>query len=431
MHTSTSPSRVTSTLVALMVALVLGATGFFAQSVQAQTNDTDAQIQELFNLIAVLQAQLLKLQNSVNTTDSSSGTSVSEGGFGTTGIMVDGRVQTTNLLRVRSGAGVNASWINNVSALTQGSVVDGPRTADGYRWWHVAYDSGTSGWSAENWLQSIRSVETENNSENLSDQIFQIDSFSANVRGFDDIHGPHVDFRWRTSGAIRCSVLYGNTVVEPSEPADGSATLSRTLLREKYGIAEFDERSTFELRCQSAYTEKDSTVSAYKTLTIGPKLVEISSFKASVTDEAGPEVTLRWKSEGTSGCNAFLNGKLTADNLDSSDTHVLSRAVMSAKFGASYKEGNNEFELRCQSAYTGKDSTVSAYDTITLNQTATFRAILNDQVVETEDGVNWFAAEDLCKVAYNNYETYDFKGGDVLECEWNNEVFHEQDGWKG
>ena len=57
---------------------------------------------------------------------------------------------TSNVgLRIRSGAGLDHSTIGNVSDGATGTITDGPRTANGYKWWKVDWDNAPTGWSAE------------------------------------------------------------------------------------------------------------------------------------------------------------------------------------------------------------------------------------------------------------------------------------------
>ena len=57
--------------------------------------------------------------------------------------------QSTNL---RSSASTSGSVLTTMSAGATGTVIGGPRTANGYTWWQVTLSSGTSGWCIENWL---------------------------------------------------------------------------------------------------------------------------------------------------------------------------------------------------------------------------------------------------------------------------------------
>ncbi len=63
------------------------------------------------------------------------------------------RVRTTANLNVREGPGLSYPIIDTMPLGTLGQVFIGPRRADGFNWWSVAYDVGVEGWSAEDWLE--------------------------------------------------------------------------------------------------------------------------------------------------------------------------------------------------------------------------------------------------------------------------------------
>jgi len=56
---------------------------------------------------------------------------------------------TTNL---RSAPTTSGSVLTTMSVGATGTVVGGPRAANGYVWWNVRLSSGTTGWCIENWL---------------------------------------------------------------------------------------------------------------------------------------------------------------------------------------------------------------------------------------------------------------------------------------
>lgn len=124
------------------------------KSVQAQTsNDLQVQISELLQIVASLQAQLAAMMG--NSTPSSVNVSQDEQ------IKIGSSVKTTALLRVRTNAGVQSNLINSIAINTTGTVVNGPRFANGYTWWLVKYDNGTQGWSAGQWLNKTPPIPTE------------------------------------------------------------------------------------------------------------------------------------------------------------------------------------------------------------------------------------------------------------------------------
>jgi hypothetical protein len=56
-------------------------------------------------------------------------------------------------LNVRQEPVTNAPIVAGIKPGTRLEVLNGPRTADGYTWWHVQLPDGTMGWAAENWLK--------------------------------------------------------------------------------------------------------------------------------------------------------------------------------------------------------------------------------------------------------------------------------------
>lgn len=144
-----------STILALLlVAFLISSVASVPLSARANTQaDLQAQLTQLLQIVAQMQAQLAAMQG-----QSFVGSPTPEGGFASKNIAVGDRVQTTDILRVRAEAGLGANWVNNIAAFTGGSVVGGPRYADGYTWWQVQYDNGTRGWSVENWLRVIQAA---------------------------------------------------------------------------------------------------------------------------------------------------------------------------------------------------------------------------------------------------------------------------------
>jgi hypothetical protein len=65
------------------------------------------------------------------------------------------------------------------------------------------------------------------------------------------------------------------------------------------------------------------------------------------------------------------------------------------------------------------------------NTTNTFKALLNGRKIELESDVTKSEAESLCKDVYNDYDQYEFTGGDVLKCYWGKKKIMTVDTWKG
>ncbi|HYI24986.1 MAG TPA: SH3 domain-containing protein, partial [Thermomicrobiales bacterium] len=61
-------------------------------------------------------------------------------------------VRVTERMNLRATPSTSASVVASMPAGTTASVLDGPRSANGYVWWRIRTSAGTTGWAAENWL---------------------------------------------------------------------------------------------------------------------------------------------------------------------------------------------------------------------------------------------------------------------------------------
>ena len=67
---------------------------------------------------------------------------------------IDSRVETTGDLNVRSGPGLSYAAVSPTKpAGTTGKISDGSVFADGFTWWKIQYDDGTTGWSQDKRLE--------------------------------------------------------------------------------------------------------------------------------------------------------------------------------------------------------------------------------------------------------------------------------------
>jgi hypothetical protein len=69
---------------------------------------------------------------------------------------IGAKIATTNVLNVRNAPGTSSSTI--ISTKTTGSTgttIAGPIYADGFTWWQIQYDDGTTGWSEDKRLESV------------------------------------------------------------------------------------------------------------------------------------------------------------------------------------------------------------------------------------------------------------------------------------
>lgn len=58
-------------------------------------------------------------------------------------------------LRLRAGPGLDKEMLGTLPDDTRLKVLDGPETADGYKWWKVQTEDGLVGWVAGDWLVPI------------------------------------------------------------------------------------------------------------------------------------------------------------------------------------------------------------------------------------------------------------------------------------
>lgn len=61
-------------------------------------------------------------------------------------------VHATDWVNVRDGPGTDSADIGTAAPGDTGTVLRGPRQADGYTWWEVEFHDNTDGWVAGNWL---------------------------------------------------------------------------------------------------------------------------------------------------------------------------------------------------------------------------------------------------------------------------------------
>lgn len=67
---------------------------------------------------------------------------------------IGNKVETTNALNVRSAPGTSTSTVIGTKTTgSTGTVLDGPISADGFTWWKIKYDDGTTGWSEDKRLE--------------------------------------------------------------------------------------------------------------------------------------------------------------------------------------------------------------------------------------------------------------------------------------
>ncbi|MDB5238945.1 MAG: glycoside hydrolase family 5 [Candidatus Parcubacteria bacterium] len=94
--------------------------------------------------------QTIAKKNSIVSSTNLSGTIGNQ--TGNTAVQVGNQIQTTANLKVRSAPSANGAPIGKHTVGSKGTVTAGPVSANGYKWWHIEYRDGLSGWSAQDWL---------------------------------------------------------------------------------------------------------------------------------------------------------------------------------------------------------------------------------------------------------------------------------------
>lgn len=101
-------------------------------------------IEQLLATIRSLQDQLAQMQGG-GASGAAPGTSLAIGAA----------VRTTSNLNVRDIPATTGTLLGVEPAGTQGTITDGPTTANGYTWWKVRYTSGGHGWSVDTYLVRV------------------------------------------------------------------------------------------------------------------------------------------------------------------------------------------------------------------------------------------------------------------------------------
>lgn len=70
-------------------------------------------------------------------------------------IAVDSQVRITEEVNVRPSAGTTEAPIRTAAAGETGTVISGPEEADGFTWWELVFDDGSSGFVAEDFLEVV------------------------------------------------------------------------------------------------------------------------------------------------------------------------------------------------------------------------------------------------------------------------------------
>jgi hypothetical protein len=70
-------------------------------------------------------------------------------------IAIDSQVQITDEVNVRPSAGTGEEPIRTAAAGETGTVISGPEEADGFMWWEIVFEDGSSGFVAQDFLELV------------------------------------------------------------------------------------------------------------------------------------------------------------------------------------------------------------------------------------------------------------------------------------
>jgi len=145
--------------------------------------------------------------------------------FNVSKFVSDDPVQTTANLNTRTGPSIGYSVIRTMPNGSTGEIIDGPVNANGYTWWKISYDDGTTGWSAEPWLEG--SVASSDSSSDASDYGEYVVESGDTLSEIAADHGTTVSALMEANPQItNPDVIYaGDTLTIPSS-ASGSSSIS-------------------------------------------------------------------------------------------------------------------------------------------------------------------------------------------------------------
>jgi len=149
----------------LSIALLFGMIGPTAQAQVNSTASLQAQIAQLMQMVATLQAKLVE-QNNIQL----------EGGFENKNFAEGATVKSVSNLRVRMSPTIDGEVVRIIPAgsvgiilTSQNSQFQNPTVANGYTWYRVRYENlGITGWSAANWLMKSQDLNNYGSSSDIS-----------------------------------------------------------------------------------------------------------------------------------------------------------------------------------------------------------------------------------------------------------------------
>jgi uncharacterized protein YraI len=198
-----------------------------------------------------------------------------------------------------------------------------------------------------------------------------------------------------------------------------------------YDLAPGDYRAKVRIIAPSSPDGKDGAVLAVGK-GAGPFTIKDESSNptagiASVTNEKNPLIT--GLANGVTEVGVSVTGP-SGDKVYGSGPIPVVNGQWSHRVTTDFEDGSYVFKTYIN------NNEVHEFGAIILNITdpdklARFKAVLNGTAVKAIPDITKQAASDACKVVYNDYATYNFKYGDVLDCYWNAQKFLTVNAWKG
>lgn len=90
-----------------------------------------------------------------HTTPQSNQISVITSPFATSSLAINGRISTIAAMNIRANSSITATILGTAPKGTLGTIIAGPASANGYIWWKISYDTGTTGWSIAPYLSIL------------------------------------------------------------------------------------------------------------------------------------------------------------------------------------------------------------------------------------------------------------------------------------
>lgn len=433
-------NRVATGCIAAILSIALLGGSLFLSTPKAHA----ASNEEIKTLITSLLAQIANLQAILAERTSA------EGGFLKKDITVGSTVVTTDMLKVRGSAGTDGLLVGVKQPSINGKVLYGPKTVSGYTWWYVEFeDNAVDGWVAANWLHAVDNytapLTNKNNAGTTTPTSPSIKIASPNSGNY--LFGDTLTIKWDQAGEVpkgskACVVLrnladYKEFAFPPEggclsvAGAEPQSSVSGKLVRTTgYYPAEGKYRVIVTVTGPSVDGKEGVTLAVGKSasyIILKEGAGSQSAGIASVTNEKNPLIT--GLANGVNEVVVSVHNS-SGDKVYGTASIPVVNGQWSHRVTTDLTDGSYVFKTFANNILMQEfGSTILLISSSTM--TARFKAALNGVVVKAIPDVTKQTAADSCKTVYNDYATYNFKGGDVLECYWNAQKFLTLDSWKG